>query len=181
MVYAKTVLNVLHMEHDISQHAFDYVRKKDSGICNGFLCSLLKAVKECYDITPSSVAKINSLILNVNFAHTAYDMTTKKITGRYKHLCVGKVIKIVLFTKRTQGHLVGIHFIRELLGDAMGESDQNLGDLAANASALIAMIALACTLILYTLHSIQAGDSSNCKPKTPKLVKFSEDKHGTHY
>ncbi|KAG8682117.1 hypothetical protein FRC08_015184, partial [Ceratobasidium sp. 394] len=35
--------------------------------------------------------------------------------------------------------------------------------------------------ILYALHSIKAGDSSKRKPRTPKPVKFSEDKYGTHY
>ncbi|KAG8702466.1 hypothetical protein FRC08_003471 [Ceratobasidium sp. 394] len=181
MVYAETTLNVSRIDYDISQPAFDYVRKKDSGIRNGFLCGLLKAVEECYDVTPSSVAKIDSLVSNVNFAHTSYDLATKKITGRYRHLCVGKVVKIVLFTRRTRGRPVGIRFIRELLGDVTGESDKNLADLADNAGAPVATIALACTLILYALHSIKAGDSSSRKRKTQKPVKFSEDKYGTHY
>ncbi|KAG8705114.1 hypothetical protein FRC08_001839 [Ceratobasidium sp. 394] len=74
MAYAEKTLNTSHVAYDISQHAFDYVRKKDLGIRNGFLCGLLKAVEEYYDVTPSSVSKIDSLISNVNFAHGSFNL-----------------------------------------------------------------------------------------------------------
>ncbi|KAG8733826.1 hypothetical protein FRC10_012128 [Ceratobasidium sp. 414] len=181
LLYAESILGISRAACGITQSTFDYVRKKDSNIRNGFLHGLLKVVEEDYGVTAASKSRVEELILNVNFAHISYDLTTKKITGRYCHPCICKVIKIVLFTRRSRGRPVGVRFIRELMGDTTAESDQDLHDLAANAGAPVAIIALACTLILHALQSIKAGDSSNRKAKTVKPVKFSEQKYGGPY
>ncbi|KAG9086705.1 hypothetical protein FRC06_002978, partial [Ceratobasidium sp. 370] len=49
------------------------VRKKDSGIRNGFLHGLLKDVEECYGMNTTSKHKLAGLISNANFAHVSYD------------------------------------------------------------------------------------------------------------
>ncbi|KAG9087312.1 hypothetical protein FS749_003001 [Ceratobasidium sp. UAMH 11750] len=179
--YAEQVLQASHAQYNITQEAFDYVRKKDSNIRNSFLSGLLNVVEEGYDVTAASGDKIDELIKNLNFAHNSYDLITKKVKGRYRHHCIGKVISIILFTKRSRGRPVGVRFIRELMGDIGTEPAQDLPSLAANAFAPVATIALACTMILHALHSIKAGDSSNRKPKTIKPVKFAEQKYGGHY
>ncbi|KAG9075542.1 hypothetical protein FS749_012777 [Ceratobasidium sp. UAMH 11750] len=179
-LYAEKVLNVSRASCQLSQ-IFDYVRKKDSNIRNTFLSGLLLAVEESYDVNTTSGTKIDGLISNLNFAHRSWDTVTKKVVGRYCNPCVAKIIKILLFTKRSRGRPTGIRFIRELMGDPTGEADLNTHNHVPDIGAPLATICLACTLILYALHSIKAGDSSSRKRDTPKPVKFSESKYGKLY
>ncbi|KAG8703835.1 hypothetical protein FRC08_002612 [Ceratobasidium sp. 394] len=177
--YAEKTLEVSRTSCQLSQ-VFDYVRKKDSGIRNSFLNGLLLAVEESYDVNTTSGLKIDDLISNMNFAHASWDKATRKIVGRYRNPCIAKVIKIVLFTKRSRGRSIGVRFIRELMGDPE-ELDVTTHTPMPTIGAPVATIGLACTLILHALHSIKAGDSSSRKRDTPKPVKLSESKYGKLY
>ncbi|QRW07096.1 hypothetical protein RhiLY_06095 [Ceratobasidium sp. AG-Ba] len=175
VAYAEQTLNFPRTQFPIMQ-IFDFVRRKDSNIRNRFLDGLLLAVEQSYDVnTKTPPEKIKELISNLNFAHTSYDPTAKRLTGRYRHPCIFKVVKLVLFPKRTRGKTLGVRFICEMLGGSPGQIDPS------SIEAPIATIALACTLVLHAFHSIKAGDSSMRNPKSKKPVQLSERKYGDNY
>ncbi|KAG8725725.1 hypothetical protein FRC12_024086 [Ceratobasidium sp. 428] len=173
--YAEMIMGGSRGEFRITQAAVDYVFKKESNIRNGFTHDLLKVVEEYYQVTPASGATIDSLVDNLNFAHVSFDPITKTVAGRYRHPCVGEVIKNMLFTRRSRGRLLGIRFIQELMGSCRVNDPAMLN---AHPGAPVSLIACALTLIAHALQSIKAGDSSTRNKKTAKPLKLREGRYG---
>ncbi|QRV73448.1 hypothetical protein RhiJN_01462 [Ceratobasidium sp. AG-Ba] len=178
--YAEKTLGASRVAYQVTQKAWDYVRKKDSNIRNTFQTNLLKQVEECYNVTAGS-GKIDELLANMNFAHVSYDVASKKINGRYLNPCVAQTIKIALFTKRSRGRPIGMRFIHELMGITQGQSHESIESLGSKALAPVAIVAVACTLVYYALQAIKAGDSSNRVRDTAKPVNFSKHKYRRIY
>ncbi|KAG8682469.1 hypothetical protein FRC11_014837, partial [Ceratobasidium sp. 423] len=180
--YAEQVMGVTHKDLGIGHNAFEFVRGKDSGIRNSFLTGLLSNVENQYGVNTKSTQRLDELISSGNFAHTTYDPITKKITGRFRHPCLMNVVKAILYAKRARTKPIGFVFMPELMGHT--HTNDNSEDAPAPnqiAGAPIPMIALACTVVLYGLKSIRAGDSSIRPRGKSKPLHFTEKKLSTHY
>ncbi|KAG8795972.1 hypothetical protein FRC12_007318 [Ceratobasidium sp. 428] len=181
--YAEEVLGATRAEYGITNTTFDYVRLKESNLRNGFTVGLLKVVEIEYDVEPSSVAKLETLLKGSNYVYASFDLEQKKVAGRFLHPAISAVISLLLFTKQTRGQPLGIRFIRELMvGDGSPVPQSGSSESPPGAGAPVPLIAFACTLILHALQSIKMGDKSvRIKKTAPKPVKMSESKYYRSY
>ncbi|CAE7102803.1 unnamed protein product [Rhizoctonia solani] len=177
--YAEQNLGVSRKDCSIGRPSLDFVRKKDSSIRNSFQVGLLSIIEEGYHVNTKTVNKLNELIGHSNYIYAEYDIETKKVSGRFRHPCLLHVLAAVLFSKGKRGRPIGVRFMPEIMG-ATDPTDwpEQSGGTGITAS----MIALACTLVLYGLQSIKAGDSSQrLGSRKEKPVCFTEKKYSTHY
>ncbi|CAE6534828.1 unnamed protein product [Rhizoctonia solani] len=177
--YAEQTLELSRKACDIGRPSFDFVRKKDSSIRNSFQTGLLSILEEGYNVNTETTDRLNELISQSNFIYAQYDIETKKVSGRYRHPCLLRVLGAVLFTKSKRGHPIGVCFMPEIMGGTdLTDSPEQLGGTGIT----VAMVALACTLVLHGLKSIKAGDSSQrLGTRKEKPVHFTEKKYSSHY
>ncbi|KAG8757211.1 hypothetical protein FRC11_004720 [Ceratobasidium sp. 423] len=177
--YAEQHLGVSRTDCDITRTALDFVRRKDSGIRNLFQTGLLSIVEESYDVNTDATEKLDELISQSNYIYAEYNIETKKVSGRYRHPCLIRVLNAVLFTKYKRGRPIGISFMPEVIG---GDHLTDATELPGGTGISVSMIALACTLVLYALQSIKAGDTSQrLGTRKGKPLHFTEKKYSGPY
>ncbi|KAG8680806.1 hypothetical protein FRC11_001959, partial [Ceratobasidium sp. 423] len=141
--YAEQTLELSRKVCGIGRPSFDFVRRKDSSIRNSFQTGLLSILEEGYGVNIETTDKLNELISQSNFIYAEYDIETKKVSGRYRHPCLLRVLAAVLFTKSKRGRPIGAHFMPEI----MGGTDSTDSPMEPGGTGItVPMIALACTL-----------------------------------
>ncbi|CAE6478895.1 unnamed protein product [Rhizoctonia solani] len=177
--YAENHLEVSRMDCDITRTAVDFVRKKESAIRNLFQTGLLSIVEEGYGVNTGTITKLSELISQSNYVYAEYDIATKKVSGRYRHPCLIRVLNAVLFTKRKRGRPIGLCFMQEVIGE---DSSEDFTEPPTGTGISVTMIALACTLVLYALQSIKAGDTSQrLGTRKGKPLHLTEKKYTSPY
>ncbi|KAG8686006.1 hypothetical protein FRC11_009684 [Ceratobasidium sp. 423] len=175
MQHAEQTLEVSRIACKVGHTALEFVRRKDSSIRSLLQTGLLSIIEDSYNVTTSTTGKLTELISQSNYIYTEYDIETKKISGRYRHPCLMRVLAAILFTKRIRGRPIGVCFMSSIMGGDEPEQPEGNGITPS-------MIALACTLVLYGLQSIKAGDSSERSgTRKGKPVNFTEKRYSTHY
>ncbi|KAG8728792.1 hypothetical protein FRC11_010186 [Ceratobasidium sp. 423] len=177
--YAEQTMEVSCVDCGITHTALGFVRRKESAIRNLFQNGLLSIVEEAYNVNPDTTEKLNELVSQSNYVYVEYDVTTKKVSGCYRHPCLVRVLKTILFTKHKRGRPIGVSFVSELIG---GKHPTDVTEQPGGAGVTAPMIALACTLVLYALQSIRAGDTSQrLGTRKGKPLHFSEKKYSGPY
>ncbi|KAG8726469.1 hypothetical protein FRC11_000074, partial [Ceratobasidium sp. 423] len=148
------------------------VRKKESSIRNLFQTGLLSIVEEGYGVNSGTIDKLNELISQSHYIYAEYNIEMKKVSGRYRHPCLMRILRAILFTKCKHGCPIGVCFMPEIMG---GINLTDVPEESGGNGITAPMIALACTLALYGLQSIRAGDSSQrVGTRKEKPVHFTE-------
>ncbi|KAF8593419.1 hypothetical protein BDV93DRAFT_516573 [Ceratobasidium sp. AG-I] len=183
IVYAETVLNASRAVEGLTKQHFDYVRKKDSRIRGDLKDGVREKVRAHYQINEQSLALVKELVKSHNFIFTSYDpKDLRVVTGRYRHLCIVDVLTSLFFPARTRGTTIGVRFGRELIEMTPKEVLRGYQDQTASYGAPVAAIALACTLILHALHSLEREiiAYNEGKPR-PRVISFEERSYGVQY
>ncbi|KEP46027.1 hypothetical protein V565_222870, partial [Rhizoctonia solani 123E] len=177
--YAEEDLEVLRNDCNIGQSALEFVRKKESSIRCELQAGILSIIEESYGVNNTTIEKLNKLISQLNYVYTEYNIETKKVSGRYHHPCLIRILVAILFTKRKRGRPIGVRFM-PLIMEAHHSMDE--ARLPEAAGITTSMIALACTLVLCGLQSIKAGDSSErLGTRREKPVPFTKKRYSAHY
>ncbi|KAG8680737.1 hypothetical protein FRC08_016081, partial [Ceratobasidium sp. 394] len=140
-------------------------------------------VEDLYGVSCETTDKIVGLIKGSNFICAEHNPQTGKVSGRYKHTCIGQVLKLMVFLHFSRGTSVGARFIPELLVYTPAEVIQGYADKTANYGAPVPTIALACTMILHCLHLLEKGYSSRqiAERGKKKVISLDEGVYGEQY
>ncbi|KAG8730040.1 hypothetical protein FRC10_003185 [Ceratobasidium sp. 414] len=183
VVYAEQDLHASRDTYQFDLGVRNYVRGKDSRIRNDLLRGVLIMVEDLYGVSCETTDMIARLVKGSNFICAEHDPETGKVSGRYRHPCIGQVIKLMVFPQISRGISVGAHFIHELLAYTPVEVTQGYADKTANYGAPVPTIALACTMILHCLHLLERGYSSRqvAEKGKKKVISLEEGAYGAHY